>query len=152
MDYLRDHCEPLVYQALQDLVTNAEMASVVDVVHKTEPENLLTASPEPAYRTIRSHGSGHASMVPGNMSVRSSDRGSRATLSPNAPDVDIHYSVATDGSAFHRPQDSPVESISVPSLASDVEHHIQEECLYLERNNAPVNEQASVSMSIASDL
>lgn len=152
MDYLRDHCEPLVYQALQDLVTNTEMASVVDVVHKTEPENLLTASPEPAYRTIRSHGSGHASMVPGNMSVKSSDRGSRATLSPNAPDVDIHYSVATDGSAFHRPQDSPVESISVPSLASDIEHHIQEERLYLERNNAPVNEQASVSMSIASDL
>lgn len=153
LDYIRDHCESFIYQALRDLVASAELRGMTDVIHNEEPEDPNMTPPEPTYQGVtKSHGSGHASMVPGSISVRSSDRAPRLTLSPNAPGVDIHYSAVIDGSASHLPQESPVESISVPSIVSDAGQNTLAEGLYRGREAAPVNDQQSVSMSIASDL
>lgn len=152
IDYIRDHCEPYIYQALQDLIANAKLRSTVDIVHHEGSEDPNITPPEQHLQSIaKSHGSGHASMIPGSMSVRSYDRSHHMTLSIDAPDVDIHYS-AVDGCLSQKPHESPVESISAFSTISERERRIQAEDLHRQEEKVPLDDPPYVSMSIASDM
>lgn len=153
LDYIRDYCEAFLYQALQDMLTNAELRNVVDIVHREVSEDPNITPPEQSSQSIaKSYGSGHASMIPGNISVKSYDRSRQLTSSLDAPGVDIHYTATVDRHASQRAHDSPVESISIFSAVSDREQHVQGEDMCIERKSTHLDDQPYVSMSIASDM